>query len=112
MQVRNQAKNGMVLPFEPLSLAFNHMNYHVDMPPSGLVSIESNIFEREFSHFVIQNKIQMNKQQQWANHKVSQWSHLIVKQGIKKPSKAPLPLSRKISTRPHFPATPGIWKEG
>ncbi|KAM1736750.1 hypothetical protein ACFX12_015077 [Malus domestica] len=34
------------------------------------------------------------------------WSRLIVKQGIKKPSKAPLPLARKISTRPHFPATP------
>ncbi|KAM2031306.1 hypothetical protein COP2_043535 [Malus domestica] len=34
------------------------------------------------------------------------WSRLIVKQGIKKPSKAPLPLSQKISTRPHFPATP------
>ncbi|KAM1397395.1 hypothetical protein ACFX2I_014980 [Malus domestica] len=33
------------------------------------------------------------------------WSHLM-KQGIKKPSKAPLPLSLKISTRPHFPATP------
>lgn len=23
---------GMVLPFEPLSLAFNHVNYYVDMP--------------------------------------------------------------------------------
>ncbi|KAM1777750.1 hypothetical protein ACFX11_044367 [Malus domestica] len=33
MQVRNQAKKGMVLPFEPLSLAFNDMNYYVDMPP-------------------------------------------------------------------------------
>ncbi|KAM1056398.1 hypothetical protein ACFX13_030551 [Malus domestica] len=33
MQVRNQAKKGMVLPFEPLSLAFNHVNYYVDMPP-------------------------------------------------------------------------------
>ncbi|GKV34880.1 hypothetical protein SLEP1_g43218 [Rubroshorea leprosula] len=27
-----QAKKGMVLPFQPLSLAFNHMNYSVDMP--------------------------------------------------------------------------------
>ncbi|KAH7863133.1 hypothetical protein Vadar_013734 [Vaccinium darrowii] len=27
-----QAKRGMVLPFEPLSLAFNHVNYYVDMP--------------------------------------------------------------------------------
>jgi hypothetical protein len=27
-----QAKRGMVLPFQPLSLAFNHVNYYVDMP--------------------------------------------------------------------------------
>lgn len=27
------AKKGMVLPFQPLSLAFNHVNYYVDMPP-------------------------------------------------------------------------------
>ena len=40
MQVRNahgddgsnQTRRGMVLPFEPLSLAFNHVNYYVDMP--------------------------------------------------------------------------------
>ncbi|PON45752.1 ABC transporter-like [Parasponia andersonii] len=42
MQVRNshgienaansQANRGMVLPFQPLSLAFNHVNYYVDMP--------------------------------------------------------------------------------
>ncbi|KAK4780158.1 hypothetical protein SAY87_016264 [Trapa incisa] len=35
MQVMNsetQAKRGMVLPFQPLSLAFNHVNYYVDMP--------------------------------------------------------------------------------
>lgn len=25
-------KKGMVLPFKPLSLSFNHMNYFVDMP--------------------------------------------------------------------------------
>lgn len=25
-------RKGMVLPFEPLSLAFDHMNYYVDMP--------------------------------------------------------------------------------
>lgn len=25
-------KKGMVLPFQPLSVAFNHINYHVDMP--------------------------------------------------------------------------------
>ncbi|KAJ7981129.1 Pleiotropic drug resistance ABC transporter [Quillaja saponaria] len=27
-----QAKRGMVLPFQPLSLSFNHVNYYVDMP--------------------------------------------------------------------------------
>lgn len=27
-----QRRRGMVLPFEPLSLAFNHVNYFVDMP--------------------------------------------------------------------------------
>ncbi|KAI4322384.1 hypothetical protein L6164_022086 [Bauhinia variegata] len=27
-----QTKRGMVLPFQPLSLAFNHVNYYVDMP--------------------------------------------------------------------------------
>ncbi|KAF3455333.1 hypothetical protein FNV43_RR05781 [Rhamnella rubrinervis] len=40
MQVRNahdgsghnQSQRGMVLPFQPLSLAFNHINYYVDMP--------------------------------------------------------------------------------
>ncbi|KAI3734636.1 hypothetical protein L6452_14110 [Arctium lappa] len=26
-------KKGMVLPFQPLSLAFDHVNYYVDMPP-------------------------------------------------------------------------------
>ena len=25
-------KRGMVLPFQPLSLAFNNVNYYVDMP--------------------------------------------------------------------------------
>ncbi|XP_024019277.1 pleiotropic drug resistance protein 2 [Morus notabilis] len=28
----NQVKRGMGLPFQPLSLAFNHVNYYVDMP--------------------------------------------------------------------------------
>ncbi|XP_065867144.1 pleiotropic drug resistance protein 2-like isoform X1 [Euphorbia lathyris] len=28
----NQSKKGMVLPFQPLSLTFNHVNYYVDMP--------------------------------------------------------------------------------
>ncbi|XP_019187474.1 PREDICTED: ABC transporter G family member 39-like [Ipomoea nil] len=29
---RNASRRGMVLPFHPLSLAFNHINYYVDMP--------------------------------------------------------------------------------
>lgn len=47
MSVRNSAssnvgaansepRRGMVLPFEPLSLAFNHVNYYVDMPAVSL----------------------------------------------------------------------------
>ncbi|KAK9939882.1 hypothetical protein M0R45_016563 [Rubus argutus] len=28
----NESRRGMVLPFQPLSLAFNHVNYYVDMP--------------------------------------------------------------------------------
>ncbi|ONI01097.1 hypothetical protein PRUPE_6G121200 [Prunus persica] len=28
----NQSRRGMVLPFQPLSLAFDHVNYYVDMP--------------------------------------------------------------------------------
>lgn len=28
-----QYKKGMVLPFRPLSLAFQNVNYYIDMPP-------------------------------------------------------------------------------
>ncbi|OIT22805.1 pleiotropic drug resistance protein 2 [Nicotiana attenuata] len=28
----NESRKGMILPFQPLSLAFNHVNYYVDMP--------------------------------------------------------------------------------
>lgn len=28
----HETRRGMVLPFQPLSLAFNHVNYYVDMP--------------------------------------------------------------------------------
>ncbi|CAI9097793.1 OLC1v1034285C1 [Oldenlandia corymbosa var. corymbosa] len=31
-EATGQSKKGMILPFQPLSLAFNHMNYSVDMP--------------------------------------------------------------------------------
>ncbi|XP_020585995.1 pleiotropic drug resistance protein 2-like isoform X2 [Phalaenopsis equestris] len=30
--VKNQVTRGMVLPFQPLSLAFDHVNYYVEMP--------------------------------------------------------------------------------
>ncbi|CAI9273163.1 unnamed protein product [Lactuca saligna] len=40
MAGRNIVKKGMVLPFQPLSLAFNHVNYYVAMPaemkPQGI----------------------------------------------------------------------------
>lgn len=29
---KHAPKKGMVLPFQPLSVAFNHINYYVDMP--------------------------------------------------------------------------------
>ncbi|KAL9684788.1 hypothetical protein QQ045_022229 [Rhodiola kirilowii] len=32
VELRNDSRRGMVLPFKPLSLAFNHVNYFVDMP--------------------------------------------------------------------------------
>ena len=32
VSAKDAPKKGMVLPFEPLSLAFNHVNYFVDMP--------------------------------------------------------------------------------
>lgn len=32
-------KKGMVLPFQPLSLAFDHVNYYVDMPAVSPISI-------------------------------------------------------------------------
>ena len=31
-ETKNAPKRGMVLPFQPLSLEFNHVNYYVDMP--------------------------------------------------------------------------------
>lgn len=30
--IENESKRGMVLPFQPLSLAFSHVSYYVDMP--------------------------------------------------------------------------------
>lgn len=32
MAVNKPTKRGMVLHFQPLSLAFDHVNYYVDMP--------------------------------------------------------------------------------
>lgn len=35
------SRGGMVLPFQPLSLAFDHVNYYVDMPPVSLLILLS-----------------------------------------------------------------------
>lgn len=35
----NEARRGMVLPFEPLSLAFNHVSYYVDMPAVSINAV-------------------------------------------------------------------------
>lgn len=40
-------KRGMVLPFQPLSLAFDHVNYYVDMPAVSPFSIS--LFHNEDS---------------------------------------------------------------
>ncbi|KAJ9177965.1 hypothetical protein P3X46_009888 [Hevea brasiliensis] len=32
VSITNQSRKGMVLPFQPLAVAFNHVNYYVDMP--------------------------------------------------------------------------------
>ena len=34
-------KKGMVLPFQPLSLAFDHVNYYVDMPTVSFNTLSS-----------------------------------------------------------------------
>lgn len=34
-------KKGMVLPFKPLSLVFDHVNYYVDMPAVSILSVEN-----------------------------------------------------------------------
>ena len=34
----NGSRKGMVLPFQPLLLAFSHVNYYVDMPAVSHVS--------------------------------------------------------------------------
>lgn len=36
-------RRGMVLPFRPLSLAFNHINYYVDMPAVSQFSEVNNL---------------------------------------------------------------------
>lgn len=41
----HEPKRGMILPFEPLSLAFNHMNYYVDMPPVSHSSQNYEIYD-------------------------------------------------------------------
>lgn len=39
MKAKNSNRKGMVLPFQPLSLAFDHVNYYVDMPAVSLIII-------------------------------------------------------------------------
>lgn len=36
-------RKGMVLPFQPLSLSFNHVNYYVDMPAVSLYPIRKSL---------------------------------------------------------------------
>jgi len=57
MTVRNgssqERRTGLVLPFQPLSLAFNHVDYYVDMPavsqsiPSTNIVINSSVILHE-----------------------------------------------------------------
>ncbi|KAK8647374.1 hypothetical protein V6N13_121115 [Hibiscus sabdariffa] len=49
LSAANQApsKRGMVLPFQPLSLAFNHVNYYVDMPAVSCFSIVLTFTKRQ-----------------------------------------------------------------
>lgn len=37
---QTNAKRGMILPFQPLSLAFGHVNYQVDMPAVSLFLVQ------------------------------------------------------------------------
>ena len=51
-------KRGMVLPFKPLSLAFDHVNYYVNMPTVNSTHSSPNLttfncyFSIVFSHFL------------------------------------------------------------
>lgn len=51
--VDGSARKGMVLPFTPLSLAFDHVNYYVDMPAvSPLSTIYTCILPYEYLVFI------------------------------------------------------------
>lgn len=50
----NHTKRGMILPFRPLSLAFNHVNYYVDMPAVSTLFLECNV---KCHHYMISDKI-------------------------------------------------------
>ncbi|GKD99591.1 hypothetical protein Tco_1387575, partial [Tanacetum coccineum] len=39
---KNIHQRGMVLPVQPLSMAFNNINYYINVPPNVLVSVLSN----------------------------------------------------------------------
>ena len=45
-------KRGMVLPFTPLAMSFDNVNYYVDMPPVSLI-ILINVFCVEFGIVII-----------------------------------------------------------
>ena len=36
-------KKGMVLPFQPLTLAFDHVNYYIDMPTVNYFTLFSHL---------------------------------------------------------------------
>lgn len=44
-----KTKKGMVLPFQPVSLAFENVNYYIDMPN---VNFNSNLFY-DFNHILL-----------------------------------------------------------
>lgn len=52
--VNSEPRRGMVLPFEPLSLSFNHVNYYVDMPAVCL-SLNCCVLPQNISSVLIAN---------------------------------------------------------
>lgn len=44
----NRTNRGMVLPFQPLSLAFNNVNYYVDMPAVSTFTLECTVISYDY----------------------------------------------------------------